>query len=45
MSLTTGLALALLIVVAGAGGLTAFAIHLKNRDDSVNKQGNHLNHA
>jgi hypothetical protein len=46
MSLETGLAYALLIVVLGAGGLTAFALYLRNREQKQKSDtDNHLKHA
>lgn len=35
MSLVTGFAFGMLIVVLGAGGLTAFALYLRNRDENM----------
>ncbi len=36
MSLVTGLILGLLVMVLGAAGLTAFALHLRKRKHSAN---------
>lgn len=35
MSLVTGFALGMLVVVLGAGGLTVFALYLRNRDENM----------
>lgn len=45
MDVITGLGVGLLVMVLGAGGLTAFAIHLSKRDKRNKKQGRHLRHA
>ncbi len=45
MSIVTGFALATLIMVVGAIGLAAFAVHLKNRDETAHKANKSLNHA
>jgi hypothetical protein len=45
MSLVTGLALGLLVMVLGAGGLTAFALYLRKREQPDPKQDDTLHHA
>lgn len=45
MSLVTGLALGLLVMVLGACGLTVFALVLRKREQPEQKQDGHLSHA
>jgi hypothetical protein len=45
MSLVTGLALGLLVMVLTAGGLTAFALFLRKREEANQKHEDTLHHA
>lgn len=45
MSLVTGLALGLMVMVLGAGGLTCFALYLRKREEPVVPKSKHANPA